>query len=359
MYMFLWPLGLGILLLGFLKKNNIRKVVRDRFNRRKSKPEIYLKIKLWYERVFLPYSPKVNFESVLRYKLIVFTITFILIFTFKITNVRYYTNLITQSVSYKSDVLYQIKVDHFDETAFQEELEIFHEYLKRTDEDSIKLLSKEDLIFEIERYIRSTRGETMIPLNALSNRIYYRVTDYYHYRKYNFKSYMGAAFLVSFITEIIFLILKLNNKSKAHEELRYLKRLVLLYGSIKPVRFMDILMKIRQKTKYHQSFFQSIYEANIQTSANLKKVYSQFINREKDIDMKLFYEKLDQANNYDFDQAIINIRNEFRLERKARERQVKKRVTLINLTGAASIIIMLTLLTYFYLLMPWLETSLI
>ena len=53
-----------------------------------------------------------------------------------------------------------------------------------------------------------------------------------------------------------------------------------------------------------------IEKVNDETDSKIKSFYGNYISLEKDIDKKLFYEKLDEANNYDFDKAIINIKNE-------------------------------------------------
>lgn len=316
-----------------------------------------MKFKFMYEKNILTYQ-NITFEKAMKLKTAIFLIILAIIVSFKVTNVIYYSNYILTVPDYKSDSINQVRIDQLPPEALEEEIDLFRNYLKRTNERMVLSASQEGLTFEIESFVRSS-GTTIMEPSILAARIYYRVADYYKYRQYNVPLYIILAFLFSFIAEIFFLFKKLNNKSRAYSELRYLKRLIILYGSIKPVKFMDILAKMKNKSKYHSDFFNSIYEANIKTNMKLKELYSQFIQDERNLEFKLFYEKLDQANNYDFDQAILNIKNEFKIDRKARERRIKKQIQKIEIHGGVATLILVSIMVALYLLKPWLDNSLL
>ena len=98
-----------------------------------------------------------------------------------------------------------------------------------------------------------------------------------------------------------------------------------------------------------------IEESNKKNYEENTKIYQKYINESKDLETKLFFEKLDEANNYDFDQAIINIKNEFNLDKRMQTRKVKKTVENIHVWGLVGFMALIVLII-FYLLMPWMTS---
>ena len=97
-----------------------------------------------------------------------------------------------------------------------------------------------------------------------------------------------------------------------------------------------------------------IEEKNKKNSVNNRDIYQELIKGAKDLDTKLFYEKLDQANNYDFDQAVLNIENEFKMEKRAQARKVRKQIEIIHAAGIIGFMFLVVILIL-YLIIPWIE----
>ncbi len=118
---------------------------------------------------------------------------------------------------------------------------------------------------------------------------------------------------------------------------------------------MELLDILIDRSRYYKGMLQEIQDANKRNNIDNKAIYSAYISSAKDLDTKLFYEKLDQANNYDFDQAILNIQNEFKMEKREQARKVKKRIDLINILGIMVFMILIVIMIM-YLLIPWMRS---
>ena len=153
------------------------------------------------------------------------------------------------------------------------------------------------------------------------------------YKKYSTTSFSTAflfAILCYMIPEIFILIGNFLNKSSERAEKRFMKRLIIMNGSIKPTDFMMVLSELIDKSKYYKKILLEIEDSNKKNYEENTKIYQKYIAQSKDLETKLFFEKLDEANNYDFDQAIINIKNEFNLDKRMQTRKVKKTVENIH-----------------------------
>ena len=117
---------------------------------------------------------------------------------------------------------------------------------------------------------------------------------------------------------------------------------------------MELLKLLIDKAKYHKKMLCDIEEKNKRNSINKRSIYQSLIKNAKDIDTKLFYEKLDQANNYDFDQAVLNIENEFKMEKRAELRKVRKQIEIIHATGIIGFMLLVVILIL-YLIIPWIK----
>ena len=83
--------------------------------------------------------------------------------------------------------------------------------------------------------------------------------------------------------------------------------------------------------------------------------FSELLINTKDIDSKLFYEKLFIGFLYDFDLAIRSIEGDFLQEKRAYARFIKKRVNLIHIVGVTGLFVAMTILLM-YMLKPWLNS---
>jgi len=164
-----------------------------------------------------------------------------------------------------------------------------------------------------------------------------------------------AALIVFFIPEIWVLIYNFFSAVDAKRELRFLKKLIIVNGSIKPVDFMELLSLLIDKSKHYKKTLKEIEDLNKKNTIDNRAIYSTYIRNAKDLNIKLFFEKLDQANNYDFDQAILNIENEFKLEKREQIRQIRKQIGVINIFGIVGYMVLIVILIM-YLLTPWLQS---
>ena len=118
----------------------------------------------------------------------------------------------------------------------------------------------------------------------------------------------------------------------------------MLSGSIKPVDFSKVLKTMIDKSYYYKQDLQDILEALRKSNLDREEYFSKLLSETKDIDSKLFFEKLNIAFFYDFDQAVIGIAGDFEQEKRAYARMVKKKTGLIHVMGITGLFVIMTIL---------------
>ena len=101
------------------------------------------------------------------------------------------------------------------------------------------------------------------------------------------------------------------------------------------------------------SYHQFLRQKNTVDNKNIYK--EGYLGGTNNLELKLFLEKLDQADNYDYDQAILNIENEFKTDKRERARKIKKRIEVMEIFGLVGSLVIITFMTI-YLLLPWLSS---
>ncbi|KNY26728.1 hypothetical protein [Pseudobacteroides cellulosolvens] len=304
---------------------------------------------------FLSYS-RLSVKKLFRIKLILFIIAIVFLFLKYYTDVGIYTRDIYNRFDYYSDLLYQYKGEVNDkELALKYEINCLDTALSQISKNELINTSKEELQSRIKLYIKAADESLELPKDTIANKVYYRLHDYYKYREINIFSILLISLLFCFIPEILVYLASFFAKADARKELRFLKKLIIVNGSIKPVDFMELLEMLIEKSKYYKEMLQEIQDANKRNNIDNKTIYMDLIGSTKDLDLKLFYEKLDQANNYDFDQAILNIHNEFKMEKREVARKIKKRIDLINILGIMFFMILIVIMIM-YLMIPWMKS---
>jgi hypothetical protein len=272
------------------------------------------------------------------------------------TDIGIYTRGIYERFDYYTDLLYQYKGEVEDkELVLKYEVDCLNTALLEISKNEIISSSKEEIQLRIKSYIKAQDRELELPKDTIANKVYYRLYDYYKYRKINLFAILLIGLLVSFIPEVMVYLRNFFAKADARKELRFLKKLIIVNGSIKPVDFMELLEMLIERSKYYKEMLQEIQDANKRNNIDNKAIYMNLISNTKNLDLKLFYEKLDQANNYDFDQAILNIHNEFKMEKREVARKIKKRIDLINILGILFFMILIVILIM-YLMIPWMKS---
>ncbi|MBR3838165.1 MAG: hypothetical protein IKJ75_00370 [Clostridia bacterium] len=148
---------------------------------------------------------------------------------------------------------------------------------------------------------------------------------------------------------------KKSEKTKRRQELRFLKKIFVLAGSIKPVDFTTVIKTMIEKSYYYKQDLMNILEALRKSNLDREEFFAQLLEETKDIDSKLFFEKLNIAFFYDFDMAVSGISGDFQQEKRAHARLIKKKISLIHIIGITGLFIAMTILLI-YMLKPWLES---
>lgn len=142
--------------------------------------------------------------------------------------------------------------------------------------------------------------------------------------------------------------------SGAKREIRFLKKIFILNGSIKPIDFRRVIKSLITRANYYKKDLELIEDVHKKSNIDNKRFFGDLIESTKDVSVKLFYEKLDQASNYDFDQAVKNIAGDFSAEKREYARFIRKKLDFIHIVGIVGILILLTI-EMCYLLAPWLQ----
>ncbi|NLN03615.1 MAG: hypothetical protein GX166_02165 [Clostridiaceae bacterium] len=163
-----------------------------------------------------------------------------------------------------------------------------------------------------------------------------------------------ASCVCYFLPEVYRHLKKVYLKTKLSKELYFLKKLFVICGSVKPVDFGKLMKSLIARSEHFKKDLVAIYEAHQKSSTDTEMFYQELKAGAKDLEVKLFYEKLDMACYYDFDLSVKTIKDDFAREKRESIRKVKKKVELINVVGVLGLFVALTVLVV-YLLAPWIK----
>ncbi|MBQ3847840.1 MAG: hypothetical protein II748_03190 [Clostridia bacterium] len=163
-----------------------------------------------------------------------------------------------------------------------------------------------------------------------------------------------AACISFFIPELITKLVKSREKSKKARELRFLKKLFVISGSVKPADFVRVIKTLIPRSFYYRELLENILENHKKSNMNMEIFYTNLLKETDDLALKLFCEKLNMAANYDFDKAVKSIEEDFEREQREYARFVKKKIEIINIVGVVGMFLIITILML-WLLGPWLS----
>ncbi|MTI48730.1 hypothetical protein [Sporosalibacterium faouarense] len=300
---------------------------------------------------------KFKIEDYFAIKTITIIFCIFLIFLIRYTNISIYTREIIKSYDYKVDVIYEQDDRGVDkDKALEEEIYLMDKvanmftYEELMNEDKV-----EESLERIRDFIISTNLDLELPSYTVANKIYYRLQDYYSIRKPRYKLYFLAAVIIFFLYDISMVIYNIFAKASAKTELRFLRKLIILNGNFNNVKFNELLSLLIDKSKYYKRLLQEIEEANNKNTVENEVAYRKVLSALKDDNARLFFEKLEQANNSNFEYAIKNIEEEEELEKEERNIKIDTRVEAIHSFGVSGAFIIIYLLVN-YLLLPWLQS---
>lgn len=296
-------------------------------------------------------------ESFFLLKLSLLLILMIMIVLIKTTNINIYSQKIFSSYDYKVDMIYEFVTDDIDKgKALETEIILLRDILAKVSKEDINRLPKEDLQQMIISTLAKKELKILTDPQNIANKVYYRLIDYYAIKEFKFILAIPFLIIVYFSPELIVSIHNLLVKSNAAAELVFLKKLIILNGSIKPTSYNEVLDIIADKSKYYKHILKKIMVLRQKNTIDNKKIYKEkYLGTINNLNLKLFLEKLDQADNYDYDHAIKNIENEFRTDKRERARKIKERIETMEIVGIIGSMFIITLITI-YLLLPWLSS---
>lgn len=148
---------------------------------------------------------------------------------------------------------------------------------------------------------------------------------------------------------------KKHVQARQRAELRFLKRLFVLCGSMKPADFGRTMNTLITKSVHYRDALEKIMEACQKNNVDREHFFSELMAETCDVEARLFYEKLSIAANYDFSQAVSNVAGDFTQEKRAYARRVKKKTERMHILGITGLFVIMTVLLI-YLLGPWLDS---
>ena len=168
-----------------------------------------------------------------------------------------------------------------------------------------------------------------------------------------------AVLIVSCCAFYLPVVMKYFRKSteeyKKRKELRFLKKIFVMSGSIKPVDCMQVVNAMYERAVCYRQDLENIMDVLRKSNVDKEDFFNDLLTKTKDIDSKLFYEKLCIGFLYDFDLAVRSIEGDFLQEKRAYARFIKKRVNLIHIAGITGLFVAMTILLM-YMLKPWLNS---
>ncbi len=162
----------------------------------------------------------------------------------------------------------------------------------------------------------------------------------------------GIPLLLMILPDLLIAVRRIVAGTEAQKELSMLKKLIVLNGSIKPADFNEVLDILIYESLYYKPVLEEIKNVTARNTINNSDIYGKYMRKAVNISERLFLEKLCEAQNYSFDQAVRNISYEYKLERREKERNVRKRVEMIHLWGIAGTMAVIFLIIL-YLITPW------
>lgn len=292
-------------------------------------------------------------EEIYLLKAILFVVAVALSLMVRWTNTSMQMKEIFERFEFRMDMIYTSQPTGNEEEALAQEIRFLKLALETIQKEELEK-GADRMMESISRLIDLPGEELFLPRETLVNKIYNRFKTYHEISALKLPYHLLIAAMISFLPELFLLIWNVFQKAEAKRELRFLKKLIILNGSIKPVDFREILKALIDKSKHYRSILQEFEDGNRRSSENMSLIYGRHIRNAKDLDVKLFFEKLDQGNNYNFEQAVINIENEFRLERREDMRSIRKRIELIHVMGVVGFMVIIVILVL-YLIEPWLR----
>ncbi len=307
----------------------------------------------FYEKKLLVYS-RIGVYQFMSIKLACVLLCLLLIILIRQTNIAVISERVQNNLYYKIDVIYENAKGYSAEV----ELDCFNKIINSVQRDKaiselteIFKLSKERASHKI-KLILQKYNNGLFDLDAIANGVYFRLLDYYSIRKISYIKYTILLIFSFFVFDIIIAMQKISFKIEKYNELNFLKKMVIVNGSIKPINFNELLEVLMNKAKYYQKIIKEIADNSQKTEYDRVSRLTQFVSSLNTIDERLFFSKLCEADTASFDAAISIIKDEYEVSKRQIRRKVTKRIEHIHIAGIVGYMLIITLLVV-YLIVPW------
>lgn len=298
-----------------------------------------------YSKRYLKFI-RLDFETTMIVKMLVFIGVLIFITLVHKSNEQMRLQKIENEYNYDVNLIYRdqkIPNEELQKVILQQEVHFFHLLKSTWSKDAFNNTTTE----EIKTIIRSNiDGEWAINKEIVVDRLFNRLKDYYDVKSVTMWPFIIVPLISSLTVEGILLIKKHISKADRKKELRYLKKIFIINGSVKPVSFSKLIDDLIEKSTYFKKDLESIRNG---LRSNSKSNYNMYNDLKKttDVDIKLFYEKLELANNHDLDLAIRSIKHEFTIEARARKREIDQFVQKTHMVGMTGVLLVFGVVFYY------------
>jgi hypothetical protein len=312
------------------KKNRFDKVIKKLIPKEDSKIYKYYEAKCKHIR-------GLNVKKIYIFKIVFNSFVLIMYFLIMITNNSIYRQDLLNKYEYKLDSIYKVDVKSINvDKAMKEEMDIFNNFMKNNSKSALKILAKDKKALELEilKTIPTENSSLEVQRDIIANKVYYRVVDYVNLGVFNLQYIVGLLVFAELLPVLMLSLFNIYIKASVSYELAFLKRKIILHGSLGN-DFNTIIKSLKKDSYYYKQALSKIYDQNIDNTIKNKDIYKTLINEADNIEEKLFYEKLEHGNNYDFNLAIVNLINEKKLDKKTRDREIKELINKITLIGIA------------------------
>lgn len=169
-------------------------------------------------------------------------------------------------------------------------------------------------------------------------------------------SFYLLALLGFFLPEMRLMVAYTYGAKDRQKEIRFLKRLFILTGSVEPSCFTEVLHTLQNHAFYLSPTLKFIRRERERNSSDMLAVYQKIDREVGDLELRLFIEKISQADRIHLMEGIRSMQTDLCISKLIRKQEARRRKEMIELFGIFSGMALAGLLTY-SMLLPWLNGS--
>lgn len=139
-------------------------------------------------------------------------------------------------------------------------------------------------------------------------------------------------------------------------EVRFLKRLFLLHGSLSPVSFEEVVSVLKEHAVYLRETILIIDRERKRNNNNLDEVYQDLRLHARDLEVQLFLDNLSQADRIHFKEGLHALETDMEIQQLIRTYQAERQKQQMEVAGIFCGLLLSFWLTY-YLIYPWLSAN--